>query len=707
MSSRHLSPMRIAALVALLMVAARLGGCHYVQLLDLRVGIDFRLLQRGPQPGSDEVVVVAVDDDSIKSLGRWPWSPARMAKLLDRIAAGTPAAVGFDVVWSERSSPEEEAELARSIGAAGRVALGYFFDCIELRGSPVRCAESNRRPLELHSVHNERGDTRGLERLPAARDATVNLPALTQSAKEVGYFNFLYDADGFFRRGPLAIRHGEQTAIPLSLAMLRARDPKRPLGLTVDSGGAVNVTWGNRIVPVAEDGQLLINFRGGADAFRQVPAHEILAGKTDPAVFRDRFVLVGVTATAVTDVRNTVFDAQLPGVLLHANILDNVLRGEFLQQPYTLTLVLELAAIVLLVLLLGNAMRRLRGVSAALIAFGLAALYLAASQWLFLALGIVMSAAFPTLGVALTYFTISLYQFLVVEQQRRQFQRMLELYLSPAIARIMSEQPERILNVAEKRDLTVLFSDIRGFTTISEGMGPAVVPLLNDYLAAMSDVIYRYDGGVRYVGDAILAWWNAPLAQDDHAQRGCRVALGMIARLRELEGAWAERGWPPIRIGIGLNSGPMVFGSLGSTNHLSFEIVGDDANLGARLEGLTKQYGCTTIASEVTVSAARDLLAVRELDVVRVKGKEKPVRIFEILGPAEERPRWLALADQFERALAAYRAQRWTEAQALFEEILAARPEDGPAALFVKRCQAMALSPPPPDWDGVTVMESK
>jgi adenylate cyclase len=275
------------------------------------------------------------------------------------------------------------------------------------------------------------------------------------------------------------------------------------------------------------------------------------------------------------------------------------------------------------------------------------------------------------------------------------------------LARLLSERPELLKTEGERRELTILFSDVRSFTTISEQLGSDVVPLLNSYLAEMSDVIFGYDGTVRYVGDAIMAVWNAPLEQPDHAERGCRVALGMVARLRELEKEWEQRGWPVLRIGVGLNTGPMVFGHLGSSNHLSFEIVGDHANFGARLEGLTKHYGCTIIASESTVSAANGVALVRELDLVRVKGRVEPVRIFEILGAAAERERWAPVVEQFDGAVRAYRARRFDTALAVFEALLAERPDDGPAALYAERCRQLLAQPPPADWDAVTTMESK
>jgi adenylate cyclase len=255
----------------------------------------------------------------------------------------------------------------------------------------------------------------------------------------------------------------------------------------------------------------------------------------------------------------------------------------------------------------------------------------------------------------------------------------------------------------------VLFSDIRGFTTISEGMAPeALVELLNAFLGDMTEVIFRYDGMLdKYIGDAIMAVWGAPLPQADHAARACQAALAMLARLHALTEQWRERGWPPLQIGVGVNSGPMVFGNMGSADHLSLTVIGDEVNLGSRLEGLSKLYRANIIASEATIKGAGEVVVARELDLVRVKGKRLPVRIFEILAPGSERAQWQPLVEQFAAGIAAYRERRWEEGIALFGAILAARPDDGPAQLYLQRCREMVDTPPGPDWDAVTTMDVK
>ena len=411
---------------------------------------------------------------------------------------------------------------------------------------------------------------------------------------------------------------------------------------------------------------------------------------------------------AVADRRATPFDGDLPGVEIHANVLDNILRHDFIQQPKWMV-VPELAVILALALLQGLILRYARGVLGALVAAGLMAGYLGGSQWLFVTYGLPLSLVYPILAVALTYTGISLQHYVSVDRERRKTRKTLELYLSPSLARLVSEHPDRLKLGGEKSERTVMFSDIRGFTSISERLDPeTLVELLNSYLGEMTEVIFSQDGMLdKYIGDAIMAVWGAPLPQADHAGRACAAALAMLERLHALGEEWERRGWPRLNIGIGLNSGPMVFGNMGSASHLSLTVIGDEVNLGSRLEGLCKYYHCGIVASEATVREAGQGIVPRELDLVRVKGKLQPVRIFEILGPGAAREHWAELLEHFNAGLTAYRERRWDAALAAFGRVLERWPEDGPARLYSERCQEMVRTPPGAEWDGVTVMEAK
>jgi adenylate cyclase len=497
-------------------------------------------------------------------------------------------------------------------------------------------------------------------------------------------------------------------ALPLSLATLRVARPEVNLALRLEQFGVDSVRFGTTVIPVAEDGQMLINYRGPGRTFPHYSASKILAGEVPPEKLRGKIVLLGITAKAVQDIRVTPFDAVFPGVEIHANVIDNILHEQFIHQPKWLVL-LDVGAICALAFVMGIAMRFLRGIAAAVMVALLIAADLIGTQWLFVTHGIPLTIVYALLAISVTYAAIAVEHYLTEERERRKMRKALELYLSPSMAHIVSEQPGKLKLGGDKRELTVFFSDIRGFTTISEGLAPEVlVELLNVYLGEMTDIIFRHDGMLdKYIGDAVMAVWGAPLPQNDHVPRACHAALQMVARLRELNEEWKPRGWPRIDIGAGLNTGPMVFGNLGSEQHLSLTVMGDNVNLGSRLEGLNKLYGTNIIAAEETVRAAGSEFVSRELDLVRVKGKNLPVRIFELLGTSNGSDQWASLIERFNAGLEAFREQRWEDAQETFAAVLKDRPTDGPARLYMARCQAMMATPPGPGWDGVTVMDTK
>lgn len=722
--------MRIAVLLGIILSFLRFHGCGYLDLMDLRAQ-DYRFLQRGARAASPEVVIVAIDDASLEQFGRWPWSRALMAQLLERLAHADAAVIGFDIVQSESGADRDldrvrerltgldertwnavrgaldqgaadDDRLAQAVRASGRAVLGYFFD--------LERQEDGERPAQLPTynlVQNGRGP-QGETGIPHARMLQGNLPALTAAARSVGYFNFFPDPDGSFRRAPLAIGFKGQIALPLSLAMLQVYRPQMPLAIRFAEYGVESVHFGTTSIPVGEDGQMLINFRGPGKTFRHVAAADVLHERIPADSFRGKLVLVGVTATAVADVRVTPFDGAFPGVEIHANILDNILRHDFVSRPPWI-LGVEVALILLLALSLGLLLHYARGVSGALVAISCLAAYVTLSQAVFGWYGLALNLVYPLFTIVVTYSAIGLEQYVVEEREKRKIRDAFSLYFPPALARLVSERPEMLALGGDKRELTVLFSDIRGFTSISERLeAETLVELLNDFLGAMTEVIFAHDGMLdKYVGDAIMAVWGAPLPQADHAARACRAALDMISRLHSCEDGWHQRGWPRLDIGIGLNTGPMVVGNMGSARRLSYTVIGDNVNLGSRLEGLNKLYGTHILASEATIQAAGDAVVARELDLVRVKGKRLPVRIFEILAPRDERAAWAPLIERFATGVAAYRQRQWQEAITAFEAVLRLHAGDAAAQVYVKRCQEMLVNPPEPDWDGVTVIEVK
>jgi adenylate cyclase len=650
-------PLRSALVISGFFAALRFSGCPFIDLVDARA-VDYRFLQRGSREGTKEVVIVAIDDRSIDEVGRWPWPRSVQAKLLDAITAGAPSVVGFDILQGEATAPLDrdtvlghlgeldpaqrslidrvldfntlaDDSFAAALQRSGKAVLGYYVDFHN------RPKGRQRLDVERYSLVRQSGggDAGGV---PVARRAVVNLPKFRAAALSEGYFNVLPDrADGVLRRVPLVLRLGDDQAMPLSLSLARVHVGSPPAMISYAPFGVEEVRLGDISIPTAEDGQLMLNYRGAGGMFEHLSAAALLAGEIDPRVLEGRVVLVGVTATGVEDVRVTPFDGVFPGVEVHATAVDNILRGDFVWQPKWLV-VSEMLFIVAGGLLLGLAVGYFRGWYGVLIAGVLLFAYLAGSQWAFVSRGYVFSVLYPMLAFGAVFGAVNIQNYITEERERRRTRHMLELYLSPQMAEFVSERPENLHLGGDRRPMTVLFSDIRGFTQISEGMSPEqLVECLNAYLGEMTDAVFATWGMLdKYVGDAVMAVWGAPLPRDDHEIQAVRTALDMMERLRRFNETAPSRGWPPLEIGIGINTGEMVFGNMGSANHMSLTVMGDEVNLASRLEGLTSLYGAGIIVSEATLAGARGRgdgeLPARELDLVRVKGKERPVRIFEI-----------------------------------------------------------------------------
>ena len=720
---------RIALLIGILFSCIRITGCTPLALLDTR-SVDFRLMYRGAEAPSSQVAIVAIDDASIEAHGRWPWSRALVADLLGRIDAMDPAVIGFDIVQSEASSAPtlaglpsrvpgvdavtwarirdaleqdggDDQALAEAVAASGRTVVGYFFDFAE------GAAAGDIISVSGYDIVQNRGEAS--HGSAEARKAVGNLAAIRTAARANGFFNTVPDpGDGVYRRVPLVVPYADTMALPLGLAMLRVYRENEASLIRFNEYGVESVRLGTQKIPVREDGQLLLNYRSPAGAFTQVSAADVLAGTVSPDTLRGRLVLVGVTAVAVADVRPSPLDGKLPGVEMHATLLDNVLRNDFIEQPQS-AVETEVAAMLVALLILGLALQRARGVAAALVALALLAGYLAISQRVFIDNGLALGMAYPVLALVSAYALISIHQYVTEEREKRRIGAAFSLYLNPELAGRVAREPDLLRLGGAKAELTVLFSDIRGFTTISEGLDPqSLVELLNLYLGEMTDIVFDHSGTLdKYIGDAIMAVWGAPVPQEDHAAHACRAALAMMQRLRELQPQWEAAGWPRLDIGIGLHTGDMVVGNLGSARRLSYTVIGDNVNLGSRLEGLTKTYRAAIIISEDTFAATGDAFVARNLDLVRVKGKETPVRILELLATAEDAGELRALAARFDEGIEAYRARRWDQALAVFQELTERYADDGPSQLYVERCQTMAAASPGPDWDGVTTMTTK
>ncbi len=513
----------------------------------------------------------------------------------------------------------------------------------------------------------------------------------------VGSVNIFPEPDGVSRKIPVWMEYGTETFASLSLAALAAAEQKTPEDLLPELGLPLEGLWN----------ELNLNFAGGFQSFPYFSYVDVLRGRVDATLFKDKIVLVGGTATALFDFMAVPNVPVFPGLEVHANALDNYLNKNYLRRVSGVWVAL---LILLFGLGCGFLTARVPAWVGALSALGAVIGYFAVCQTLFSRRFLVLDFVAPALSLAAAYVTVLFYRFLTEEKEKRWIKGTFSQYLSPKIIEVITADPSRLRLGGEEREMTVFFSDLAGFTSISEAMKPQeLVAVLNEYLTDMSEIILKNDGVVdKYIGDAIMAFWNAPVDQPRHPALACFTALESIERLKVLQKKFAERKLPAIDCRIGINTGTMVVGNMGSKNRFDYTVMGDSVNLASRLEGANKPYHTHIMISEFTYEKAKDDVEVRQLDLLRVKGKAIPIKVFELVARkgqlTEEQKKAFAL---YRDGLAFYMDRQFKKAVETFKKVLAIIPHDGPSEVYIQRAEGYMAAPPPKDWDGVYVMTTK
>lgn len=700
-----------------------------------RKAYDLRVRSTVPGTLDPRIVIADIDEKSLKALGRWPWNRGVVGRTVETLFDHYGVrVVGFDVVFAE-SGNGDSLSLMQSLAqgplkadpaflrefAARAPGLDYdqtFAKALSGRNvvlgmvfSPSHGEAVNAPPESYGELPPE--GVPGLELLPHPRSHTANLDALSRSARVTGFFdNPHLDADGIFRRVPLLQVYQNNLYPSLALAtahMALGGPPLRPV--TAQSGDYAaleGVQLGNDVlIPTDAYSNVLVPWRGRyGDAFRYVSIIDILEKKVQPSLLKDAIILVGTTAPGLLDLRSTPLERAYPGVEVHANIISGILDDQIRQQPaWVLGVEVLMLLVTGLVTLLVAA--RLAPPGQVLVSAGLA-LALIAVNLLAWNRGLVLPLASSLLLLAVLFTFIMSWGYFVEARGKRSITRLFGQYVPPDLVDEMAKHPETITIDGESRELTVLFSDVRDFTTISEGLSAAELSaLMNAYLTAMTRLIHKHRGTIdKYMGDAIMAFWGAPVPEADHARHALLTAMAMKDDLGRLGEEFRARGWPALHIGIGLNTGVMNVGNMGSEFRMAYTVMGDAVNLGSRLESLSKNYGATVVVSESTLAAVPDF-AYRGLDRVRVKGKLEPVRIYEPIAP--ENALDAATRDellQWDSVLAAYYAQQWEAADRLLTA-LRERADCKLFALYAERIAHFRLNPPPADWDGVYTYTTK
>lgn len=734
-----LSPFKIGLLVVLASV------CLFYSFSNskpqLLTSFDNRLVDtlfnlRGKTSTSNSVVIVDLDDKSLAKIGQWPWPRNIVAKLTAAIHQSGAKSVGFDIVFAEqdRTSPKHHLDkfidlLGMDISSEERQelqedpsldydlilgdtladipsVLGYVFETrrystpdgnVPFPSATIRLDPST---TPLSSID-----------FIKASNAIINTPDVSQSESE-GFFNVFPDPSGTIRKVPLFMSYNDVPYPSLALEVLRVGAGEQNITIHLSrqtqskQKGILGITVADTFIPTDNQGQITVNYRGGVHSFPYIPAIDILQGK-QLDMLRDKYVLIGTSAAGLLDLRATPFANIFPGVEIQANVIDNILNGD----PLTYDLYTEIGMTYFMVITSGIFLTVLLAYATPL-AGGLGGilciLATLSSSYFFFIQNQIIGITYPLITISTVFLLMTLLNYFFAGREKKFLRDAFGHYVSPDVVTEIIKDPANLSLSGQVRNLTIFFSDIRDFTTISEKMTPDQLGrFMNRYLTAMSDILMENDGTVdKYIGDAIMAIWGAPLMDKDHAAKAVRASLVSMEILKVLQKDFEADGLPRVAIGIGLNTGEVNVGNFGSNQRFDYTVLGDNVNLASRLEGLTKVYGCDILISQSTKDALGEEFLCCFVDQVRVKGKKLPVNIYEPLCEGIPNPALLQEITDFEKGIEAYLQQDFKNAEQIFQSLFKSNPRKL-FSLYLERIEAYNDNPPPADWDGVFVFTTK
>ncbi len=697
-----------------------------LQRLEL-ASVDYRFQYRGVNQGirdSAHVVIVEINEESFRSLReQFPWPRSFYAHLLRNLKAAGARAVGIDLLFStpDIHDPRHDDSLRAALAETG---IGVL---------------SGKREADNESY------------ITTSNDETFG-NIFYQSDHAMGLVNVRTDADGVFRSYNTMYvvdsANGSEQRIPtLAFAVLN-----KYFGYPSSTVPEVHdgyFTYAGRVIPQVDRASMMVNYYGPDGTFPHIRFHDVIDDETletkeeqesgegintfsDPSfgylhdgTFKDKVVLVGVTVPEYKDLFPVAIargerkrENMMYGVEIHANAVENVLRGDFLRLETPVASAATTFLLVLITFIVTSQLREIKtrhhmviGLLGFLFALSMILITGALALILFKEFGYIMGVVNAVLAIIGGYSMSTTYHMVTERKERMLIKSMFSTYVNPSLVDELVAHPEKLVLGGQREELTVLFSDIAGFTAISESMSPEeLVSILNEYLDVMSGIIFRNDGTLdKYEGDAVMAFWGAPIPQHDHAVRACKAALEMQRLLVDLNTAWRDAGRPPISIRIGVNTGDMVVGNMGAVGKFAYTVIGDSVNLASRLEGANREYGTGVMVSQRTYDLACEEILGRELDRIAVVGRSEPVTTYELISErsADIPKETLALIAAYEEGKRLYHAKEWTKAEEAFKRALAARPDDPPSILHLQRIEVFKQNPPPENWDGVFVFTKK
>ena len=716
------------------LVPLRIADPQPLQEMRLRMFDLFQVLRPRAQTVRP-VVIVDLDEKSLRELGQWPWPRTLVADLISRLHDLGAAVIGLDIVFAEpdrtspaiaaagfrgideatreklASLPSNDQVLAEAITKAGGVVVGQAGSAVPLPRSPAEAA--------LQTGFAVRG--------PDPRPFLVTFPGLLrnvlpieQAAAGRGLFSINPERDGIIRRVPLVMAAQGALVPSLTMEMLRVVTGAGAILVRSDEAGVREVAVPGLEVPTDLNGQFWIHFNK-RDPERYVSAADVLRGRVPTDRFRGRLVLIGTSAVGLLDIKTTPVDPTMPGVEVHAQILESVLTKTILARP-NYAIGAELIAAVICGLAIIVAAPVLPATVVVALGALLIAVMIGMSWYFFAAQSLLIDFTYPLMSSWLIYLVLTFVNYFREQRQRQQIRSAFGFYLSPQLVEQLASSPEKLVLGGEERRMTVLFSDVRGFTSISEHYKDdpqGLTHLMNRFLTPMTNAIIERKGTIdKYIGDAIMAFWNAPLDDDDHETNACEAALEMLARAEALNVEFKREAdasgglHMPLRIGIGLNTGPCVVGNMGSDFRFNYSVLGDTVNVASRLESRTKDYRLSMVIGSRTAEKAGRKFTTMEIDLIQVKGKKQPEAVYTVLGRADidDDPDCRELRELNARMLASFRQQQWDEARRLIDrcrKLANGFAVSGLYDMYVERIEAYRANPPTPDWNGVYEAETK
>lgn len=737
MRGKYKALILLFVLISLILSSAYLFLPRHFQSLDDRVR-DFYFKARGATTASEDIVIIDIDERSIKELGQWPWERDKVALIVENLALSGAGIIGLDIVFSEADKtnpkllaktwdmdelkvPDYDLILSQTIAATPTIS-GYVFD--------FDANNSNEAP-QIPAIFVERSK-QDREFIPQARGVLANLKIIQDASYSSGYLNNIPDEAGIIRSVPLMIRYQQRLYPSLAFEMYRIASQSKRVTISYSEVGVESVQVGKNIIPTDRFARMHLNFRGPARSYRYISAVDIFSGSFDPKLVEGKFVLIGTSAYGLMDLRSTPLDSVIAGVEIHANMIDNLLHADMLRRPAWAE-VADLSAIIVIAFIVIFIYSRLPLLlfTLAIVSSFFALIYL--NYYLLFSEFFILNALFSLFSLVLSLVGALGINYFFESRHKEIIKAKFASKVSTSVMEDILQHSDSDALEGQEKEITVFFSDVRGFTNISEAMGDAkkLIRFMNEIMEPMTEIIIDEKGTIdKYIGDAIMAYWNAPLDLDNHADRALRASLRQLHYLKRLnEELRAEPDFinvtnmadksniPIVDIGIGLNTGLAIVGEMGSKKRSDYTVIGDTINVGSRLESLCKYYNSRLNISNFTKSQLKSEYIFRFLDLVTVKGKSEPVEVWQVHDFADEETKplfysskeeLLAELETYHRAIDLYKAENFKDALVIFEELnqLKFKSNLKICDIYIERCKHYVENPPK-EFNGVYVHTTK